>query len=397
MKRLVSIGCALVFLGCGSMEDVSLYSEDLTPTPEERVLSFPHRTIFSDSDNSTMFGVKEHPCKRVAFIEENSVEGKDHLAVEWTQTESCRYIGMGFPWANYAGKNLKSLENIAALQFQLRLESGSVSKIPMFFALVDYGGKQASTKVNLLNVEGGKMDDTWRTVHIPISSFHASSKGVNLENIKELRIEFQREGHVHLDDLKIVPFEHETKKLPSRSSEVCQGLPMTLDETKLWWGIGKRNTIQWSGSQDRGALTLNYDNARDDKDWNSFGVALNAWEPVDMSDVHSASALTFELQGEFAPLVFAIWSLTGAPRQIRKVLAKKDCVECEGNVWKCAVPIKSFSQFDRFNWRGSREVRVTMNGDIQAQFRNFQWQEYRGNPDKPQRWIERQFPCECLR
>jgi hypothetical protein len=172
---------------------------------------------------------------------------------------------------------------------------------------------------------------------------------------------------------------------------------MKLDETKLCWGIGKRNTVQWSGSQDIGALTLNYDNAGDDKEWNSFGMALNAWEPIDMSHVHSASALTFELQGEFAPLVFAIWSLTGAPRQIRKVLAKEDCVECEGKVWKCAVPIKSFAQYHRFNWRDSREVRVTMKDNIQAQIRDFQWQEYRGNPDKPKRWIERQFPCECLR
>ena len=61
MKRLVAIGYSLVWMGCGSMQDACLYEVDLTPTEEERVLMFPHRQIFMDQDNSTMFGWKEHP------------------------------------------------------------------------------------------------------------------------------------------------------------------------------------------------------------------------------------------------------------------------------------------------------------------------------------------------
>ena len=69
----------------------------------------------------------------------------------------------------------------------------------MFFSLVDYGGRQATSKINLLNVEGQRLDEEWRTAHIPLATFRAAAKGLNLENVKELRIEFQREGHVHLD------------------------------------------------------------------------------------------------------------------------------------------------------------------------------------------------------
>ena len=83
--------------------------------------------------------------------------------------------------------SLKNLEQIAALQFHVRLDSGSVSKIPMFFSLVDYGGRQATSKINLLDVEGQTFDNQWRKAHIPLSAFRAASRGVNLENIKELQ------------------------------------------------------------------------------------------------------------------------------------------------------------------------------------------------------------------
>ena len=164
MTRLVFIGCSLVGMGCGGMQDAVLYKADLTPTAQERVLTFSHRQIFMDEDNSTMFGLKEHPCKRIEFVEENSIEGDNHLAIEWSQNDDCNYLGVGFPWAQYAGKNLQSIEGIAAIQFHLRLDTGSVSKVPMLFSLVDYGGNQAYAKINLLNVEGQKLDDTWRKV-----------------------------------------------------------------------------------------------------------------------------------------------------------------------------------------------------------------------------------------
>ena len=74
------------------MQDAVLYKADLTPTAQERVLTFPHRQIFMDEDNSTMFGLKEHPCKRIEFVEENSIEGDNHLAIEWSQNDDCNYL-----------------------------------------------------------------------------------------------------------------------------------------------------------------------------------------------------------------------------------------------------------------------------------------------------------------
>lgn len=391
MRLLGAIGCVALWLVCGSMHHVScqMYDVDLTSTPEERVLSFPHRQIFMDFENSTMFGFKAHPCKRVEFPKENSIEGDNHVAIEWLQTDDCRYLGIGFPWAQYVGKNLKGIENIAAIQFHIRLETGSASKLPMFFALVDYAGKQANSKINLLNVEGQRLDDTWRKVVIPLSTFKAASKGVNLANIKELRIEFQREGFVHLDAIQIVPFQHEVKRLSPRGS-VCQDLPIQLDSNKLWWGL-ESNTVQWMQPSDGTSLALNYNRNGIDKAWNAFGVALNDWETLDMSGLYSASALTFELQGQWAPMTVAIWSAYGAPRRIQQQLTEDHCLQTSEGVWRCALPIKGFEQFELFKWKAAREVRVTLTDDIQTQLSKFEWKEYRGHPGKPMRWLERQM------
>ena len=93
---------------------------------------------------------------------------------------------------------------------------------------------------------------------------------MNLENIKELRIEFQRQGFVHLDAIQIVPFLHEERKLSSRGS-VCKSLPVALDENQLWWGVGGNPAVQWVERGDGSSLSLNYNRDGLDKEWNGFG------------------------------------------------------------------------------------------------------------------------------
>ena len=396
MKTWLTLGMVgSLLLGCSGMQDMPLYDLDLRLTAGERVFKYAHRDIYLDEANSLMFGHKAHPCKRVDVVREGSAEGSDHVRVEWFQSDNCRYLGVGFPWANHMGKNLKPLENIAAIQCHIKLEQGTASKIPMFFALIDYAGRQATSKINLLDVEGQTFDDQWRKAHIPLSAFRAAARGVNLENIKELRIEFQREGCVHLDGLRIVPFDHQVEKLASRSQDACGSLPLDLDRSKLWWGIQEdvsSSSVFWSESHGHPFLVLNHDKGGKNKEWNAFGVALNGWEMLDMTEVHSHSALTFRLEGTWAPLGISIWSGKGKPRQIQSTLTNRHCVQMDEGVWSCALPIKSMPRHDEFNWAGTREVRLTMPDDTVIRLHDFAWEAYRGHPDKVERWLQRRQP-----
>ena len=120
----------------------------------------------------------------------------------------------------------------------------------MFFSLVDYGGRQAASKINLLNVEGQRLDEEWRTVRIPLATFRAADKGLNLENVKELRIEFQREGHVHLDAIQIVPFHHEGTLLEARGKDIYQELPLVMNARNQWWGLNGSRTMGWAEGEE---------------------------------------------------------------------------------------------------------------------------------------------------
>ena len=87
----------------------------------------------------------------------------------WNKKEECKWLGFGFKWGNFQSKNLKPLINSSAIQFRIRCDSGEFYKVPMFFALVDYAEKQCFSKINLLNISGGIIDQEWRKVLIPLS------------------------------------------------------------------------------------------------------------------------------------------------------------------------------------------------------------------------------------
>jgi hypothetical protein len=108
---------------------------------------------------------------------------------------------MGLKWGNYKGKNLKPILESAAIELRVRIDSGELSNVPMFFILEDYGGKQCRAKINYLDLEGGKIDTQWRRIRIPFQAFNYEKRGVNMSNIKELRLEFQRKGHLHIDNI----------------------------------------------------------------------------------------------------------------------------------------------------------------------------------------------------
>ena len=49
-----------------------------------------------------------------------------------------------------------------------------------------------------------------------------------MANIKELKIEFQRSGHVHIDEIKIVRHAHHYPIEPDHSTEVIARLPWKI-------------------------------------------------------------------------------------------------------------------------------------------------------------------------
>ena len=144
----------------------------------------------------------------------------------------------------------------------------------MFFVLEDYGGNQCRANINYLDLEGGKIDTEWRKIRIPLQAFNYEKRDVNMSNIKELRLEFQRNGHLHIDNIIIVPHEHNYKKTNYIFTKVFNFHPIQLGAGKeYWWGINTKysSSLQFGDSFKNESVVVELDESKKDLTWNTFG------------------------------------------------------------------------------------------------------------------------------
>ena len=388
MKLNIQIALAtLMFcsLSCGSMREVSIYEPSKSISAFEQ---FPYKTLFTNSEENGLWGVKKNTCKEVSFETTNNYIGKDHLHIKWNSS-SCNYIGLGLKWGNYKGKNLVPIIESAAIELHVRIDSGALSNVPMFFILLDYGGNQCRAKINYLDLEEGKIDTEWRRVRIPFQAFNYEKRGVNMSNIKELRLEFQRKGDLHIDNIIIVPHEHNYKKTKDRFTKVINSQPIRLGAGKeYWWGINPKysSSLQFGSSFDHESVVVDLDKSKEVA-WDIFGFSPYQWMRVDLSSIYSTSALKFKLKAtELPKLQVILFAYTGKKRRLQKILNESHFIDRGNGMYEAYLPLKSLMEHSEFRWDALKEIRFKILEGTQFEIGNFQLIEFRGNPKKPIEW-----------
>ena len=253
----IAFGILIICItSCGYMNKVNIYEPSTSISAFDK---FPQKILFTSSDENGLWGIKNNNCKQVSFVTKNSYIGRDHLHIKWDASQ-CNYIGIGLKWDNYKGKNLKPIIETAAIELRVRTDLGVLSNVPMFFILVDYGGKQCRANINFLELEDGKIDNNWRKIRIPLQSFNFEKRGVNMSNIKELRLEFQRSGDIHIDNIIIVSHEHNYTTTKDKFIKVFNSHPIQLGVGKdYWWGINTKysSSIQFGNSFKNESVVIN--------------------------------------------------------------------------------------------------------------------------------------------
>ena len=374
----------LFAISCSSIKEVELYE-----FVEKRNNSFEYNDIFIDSELSGVWGVKQNSCKSISFDTLNNFIGKDHLHIKWNEKQECKYLGFGFKWANFKSKNLLPIVNESAIQFMIRIDSGTLNKVPMFFSLVDYSERQCFGKVNILGIEGQIIDQSWRKVIVPLSTFKYEKKGVNMSNIKELRIELQRSGNVHIDDIKIVSHVHNYKVSKTDFSKTYNSFPLSIgNEKKYWWGINPTFSNNFSFVTNSPlSLSINYDKESNDNKWNNFGFPLNRWEYADLSKIYSTSAIQFEIRGSEVPKIqIMLTSYSGDIKKIKKSIDDKNIIQVYDDLFTIIVPVKSFTDYNEIDWTKIKGIRFKLLESTNVEFRNVKIVEFRGNPKQPNKW-----------
>ena len=388
MKLTIQITLAILIfcsISCGNMRDVSIYEPSKSVSAFEQ---FPHKILFTNSEENGLWGIKNNTCKEVSFKTINSYIGKDHLYIKWNASK-CNYIGMGLKWGNYKGKNLKPIIESTAIELRVRIDSGELSNVPMFFILEDYSGKQCRAKINYLDLEGGKIDTKWRRIRIPLQAFNYEKRGVNMSNIKELRLEFQRNGHLHIDNIVIVPHEYRYKKTSDKFTKVFDSHPVQLGVGKeYWWGINTKysSSLKFGGFFKNESVVVDLDVSKKDT-WNTFGFSPYMWMHVDLSSIYSTSAIKFKIKSSELPKLQAfLFAYTGERRRLQKTLNESNFIDKKNGIFEGYIPLKSLIGHSKFRWDKLKEIRFRVLEGTQFEIGDFQLIEFRGDPKKPNKW-----------
>ena len=372
-------------LSCGYMREVSIYELSKSISAFEQ---FPYKILFTNSEENGFWGVKNNTCKEVSFETTNNYIGKDHLHIKWNASK-CKYIGMGLKWGNYKVKNLEPIIESAAIELRVRIDSGAISNVPMFFILMDYGGNQCRANINYLDLEAGKIDTEWRRIRIPLQAFNYEKRGVNMSNIKELRLEFQKKGDLHIDNIVIVKHDHNYKKTKDTHTKVFDSHPIQFGAGKeYWWGINTKysSTLRFGDYFENESVVVKIDESNEVL-WNTFGFSPYKWMRADLSSIYTSSALTFKLKANELPELQAfLFAYTGKKRRLQKILNENHFIDKGNGMYEAYLPLKSLMGYKEFRWDALKEIRIKILKGTQFEIGDFKLIEFRGNPKKPTEW-----------
>ena len=119
-----------------------------------------------------------------------------------------------------------------------------------------------------------------------------------MSNIKELRLEFQRKGDLHIDNIRIVEHIHDFQKTKETSVKVFDTWPIKLGIGKEhWWGINTKysSNLQFGESFKNESVLVDIKKSTKD-DWNTFGFSPYGWKRVNISSIFSTKAIKFKIK-----------------------------------------------------------------------------------------------------
>ena len=210
-----------------------------------------------------------------------------------------------------------------------------------------------------------------------------------MSNIKELRLEFQKKGELHIDNIVIVPHTHNYEIKADTFTKKFDSQPIQLGEGKeYWWGINTKysSTLQFGESFKNESVVVDLDESKEDQ-WNTFGFSPYKWMRVDLSSIYTSSAIKFQLKANELPKLQAfLFSYAGKRRRLQKTLNESNFIKKDSEIYEACIPLKSLTGHSDFRWDELKEIRFKILKGSKFEIGDFQLIEFRGNPNKPNKW-----------
>lgn len=361
------------------MKEVSLYDYEIEQT--DGINGFTSIEIFSNGGTDEVWGNKDEECNPFSFssldasidysaISQSSkkiedtikvdikydlpvVKVKDKKGIEKNSLHlktdkppTCEWIGMGIGWDGWQGKDLSAIISNAAIEFMARVEGDPIYNIPIVFILEDYSANQCYATAGYLGIEGGKVTKEWTRVIVPLSTFSYQTNNIDLTNIKQLLLQCYDKVDIFIDEMRIIPHEHNYKKVSTSLTVKETDLPINVfsEELSSAWGISNVycGNIKLSSDEDySGGKFIDIDIDKTKCNWKEFGISWNDWLYTDLSSSIYGVYLEFDLKlDEYQKTKISIEDYNGKKM---KIDLEKYINTAKNDKWqKIRIPMKKF-------------------------------------------------------
>lgn len=210
MRKYLPFSLAFVLLaisGCIQFRSNPMFT-NLDEISEREKSFFNADVIYADVFTSEGWNTKAKGCLSVENTKNAAYKGSGGLHITWNrQGPGCPWLGIGFGWDNWTGKDLSRIKNVGAITFFVRMVEGERSNLPWAIGLEDFSGRQAWLGMNTAAIKGDKIGRDWVKIELPISEFDWHDQNANASNIKQIIFNLEADGQIFMDEIRILPYE----------------------------------------------------------------------------------------------------------------------------------------------------------------------------------------------
>lgn len=353
IRNFISPAIILVVLSATifscSIKPVSVYENTTAGDSVQHIKNVYAINIFTDYVTSELWKTEDTSCIVVKNIFDSTMIGEGGLYIKWNKTSGgCDWVGIGIGWDGWNGKNLQEIYNEAAIQFMVRSPKGTQPGLPWAMAFEDFGGGQAWAGVFSNFIEGGKITEQWTKVQIPLTAFDFNQFDADKSGIKQLIIQFESEGEIFFDDLKIVPTQTVESKLaivPFVNSlvtvdgikdNIYSGAGFSLENGQVWLAVNDKNMMVYAEVSDGSPLQ----NIQSGKDiWNGDALEIAFTTNAAASANRKAFLLSDQHIGIKATTAPVLWNWRNNTAATGNVMTKKTAT---GYIVEAIIPLDQF-------------------------------------------------------
>ena len=226
---------------------------------------------------------------------------KNSIHLKTDKNPACEWIGMGIGWDGWQGKDMSQIMEKSAIEFVARVDKGYITSLPVVFILEDYSENQCYATANYLGIEGGRIDGSWTKVVVPLQTFSYLKNKIDLTNVKQLLLQCYDATDVYLDNIKIIRYEHDYKRLEDNLTVYDSIGPIKIFEDNLVgsWGVDIKDCLNFSTKKEQsGNAYLDIKTDSSSCDWLDFGISWNNWLYTDISKNIKDFNLVFDVKGK---------------------------------------------------------------------------------------------------